>query len=199
MIPDQLLEYGVSHPEQVLPIVTGLAGAVFHYAKTSRVPIGRLPYRAARDIWEELSTQYAGKPRPRGVPGVVAHATLEEIEDALRQASHFESVDLYSYEYSGEKLNLRRPSGVREHPDTGESTPTELHVRCFQTGSDGVVWILAHDEASRFEAWGAHIRESLLSWTHGRDHVETVLGDVGIEFERRASERTAEDIDIVSS
>jgi len=197
MIPEQftnVLEYAASHPEQIATLLTGITGGVVHYLRTGRVPVGRLPYRAARDIWQELSTQYAGKPRPKGVPGLVVHATLEEVEDALRQTAHFESVDLYSYEYAGERLNLRRPSGVREHPETGESTPTELHVRVFQTSSEGTVWVIAHDEASRFEAWGPHMREALLSWRRGRDQTETVLGDVGIEFERRVSERGAEDV-----
>jgi len=190
----EIIEFAVSHPELVGSLAAGLAGGGIYYAKTGRVPIGRLPYRSAREIWREISTQYAGKPRPQGVPGLVVHATLEEVEDALRQTAHFESVDLYSYEYSDEALNLRRPSGVREHPETGESTPTELHVRVFRTGTEGTVWAIAHDEASRFEAWGPHMREDLLTWRRGRDQTETVLGDVGIEFERRASEQTAEDI-----
>ena len=46
MIPEPLtnvLEYAVSHPEQIATLLTGIAGGAVHYAKTGRVPTGLGP------------------------------------------------------------------------------------------------------------------------------------------------------------
>lgn len=178
------------HPELVAGLVTGLIAAGQHYLRTGRVPIGRLPYRAIREVLRELGDQYGARPRPSGVPGLVVRADLEHLERQLREAD-YESVDLYSYEYAGEVLNFRRPSGVSDHPETGTPTPTEVHVRVFDTDTEGELWCIAHEEASRFEAYGAHMREAMLDWGAGRDALETDLGTVGIESERRRNERLA--------
>jgi hypothetical protein len=53
MIPNAILEYAVSHPEQLGALLTGLAGSLVHYRRTGRVPIGRLPYRAARQVFRD--------------------------------------------------------------------------------------------------------------------------------------------------
>jgi len=185
-----LVEYAVNHPEQAATAIGGLAAAAGHYGKTGRVPLGRLPFRAAQDAWGELADQWFGKSRPRGIPALVADISVDDLDTTLREQSHFEGADDQSYEYEGEVLNLRRPGGLRTHPDTGEAVPMELHVRAFQTEA-GDLLLLPHDEASRSEAWGAHYRGRLLSWSRGRGEMASVLDDLGIDYDTIESERAA--------
>lgn len=185
-----LVDYAAQNPEQVATALGGLAAAAGHYGRTGRVPIGRLPFRAAQDAWGELADQYFGKSRPRGIPALVVNISVDDLDTTLRQQSHFEGADDRSYEYEGEVLNLRRPSGLRTHPDTGEAVPMELHVRAFQTEA-GDLLLLPHDEASRSEAWGAHYRGRLLSWDRGRDELASVLDDLDIDYDTIESERAA--------
>jgi len=185
----ELLSFVLEHPEQVGPLLAAVGGIVLHYRTTGRIPIGRLPYRAVRQIARDLGDQYFGVRRPRGVPGVVVDVKLDELEAGLR-SRHFESADIYSYEYAGEVLNVRRPSGTRPHPESGAEIPMELHVRAFATNDDRLL-LLAHDEASRVEAWGEHMRETLLSWSRGQEDLIQDLDELGIEAEAVASERDA--------
>jgi len=190
LLLDRLLEYAVANPEQAGTVITALLATTMHYARTGRVPLGRLPWRAAQDAWGELADEYFGRDRPRGVPGLVADTTVADLDTTLREASFFEGADDRSFEYEDEALNLRRPSGLRTHPETGERVPMELHVRAFKTEA-GDLLLLSHDEASRSESWGAHIRGRLLSWTRGQDKMAGVLDDVGIDYHRVESERDA--------
>lgn len=192
---DGLLAWILAHPEQTAALVLGFAGTATHYTRTGTLPIGRLPYRALRQTFRELGDQYFGRKRPRGVPGLVIETSADQLEHTLR-SDHFESVDLYSYEYDGEVLNLRSPNGERPHPVIGQPVPMELHVRAFET-ADGSLFTLAHDEASRFEAWGDHVREALLSWERGRDGLQDVLDEASIDYEAVPSERQA-GVEIVS-
>lgn len=184
-----LLEYVTQHPEQVATAATAVVGTTVHYSKTGKVPLGRLPWRALRQAGRELGDQYFGTPRPKGVPGLLVDTDLDTLEQELRAAA-FESVDLLSYEYAGEALNMRRPNGTRTHPQTGEAVPMELHPRVFQTKS-GVLLILAHDEASRFEATDDHLEEDLLSWERGRNDMVDVLEKAGLQYTEIGSERKA--------
>src|SRR6056297_2003847 len=184
-----VLEYAINHPEQAAAIATGTVGAVAHYTKTGRIPLGRLPFRAGRDILQEVRAEYFGRPRPRGVPALVVDAKPADVEDALRD-HHFEDTD-FDYQYAGEQWSLRRPEGEKPHPETGTPTPLELHPRGFET-ADGRTLVVAHLEASRYEAPGDHIRETLMSWDGGRGRMATVLrNDTDLEFEKIASERQA--------
>jgi hypothetical protein len=185
------VDYVTQHPEQAAALAVGLAGTAGHYLKTGTLPLGRLPYRALRDTLRQLGNQYARTDRPRRVPGLlVTDTTAADLEAALRETAHFESVDLYSYQYDGEVCNLRRPAGSVVDPSGHGTIPVELHVRAFET-ADGDLWLLAHREASRFEAWGAHIRETVFSWDAGRDQTEQLLADLGIGAERHRNEDRA--------
>jgi hypothetical protein len=76
------------------------------------------------------------------------------------------------------------------HPESGETVPTETHVRAFKTKS-GDLLVLTHGEASRFEAWAAHWHRAVFSWERGRDNLAEVMNERELEFERIESERAA--------
>jgi hypothetical protein len=117
------------------------------------------------------------------------------VESTLRDA-HFEGTPA-SYDYDGEVLNLRQPAGVRPHPEDGREVPMELHVRGFETESDGLL-LLAHSEASRYEATGPHLREELFSWDRGQGQLVTTLAHAtDLDYKKVASEREA-DVEVVS-
>jgi len=170
--------------EILLPILSGLIGALIHFRKTGRLPLGRLPFRALRRGWHELSSNYFTSPRPTGVTALLMQGDLTEIEKKLRN-DHFESGDMYSFEYDGEVLNMRRASDFIERD--GEIIALELHLRLFETENNGYL-CLAHDEASRLEEWGAHIRETDFSWDRGTDLMETACDDAHILYTRIESE-----------
>ena len=192
---DPLLEYAVQHPEQVATLAAGLAATVGHYSKTGRLPLGRLPWRAARGIVRDLRERYFGKPRPKGVPGLVVDTDADTLEARLRE--HCFEGALASYDYEGEVLNLRQPAGVKPHPKTGADVPMELHPRGFET-ADGQLLVIAHLEASRYEATDEHLEEGLLSWDTGQGVLAALLhNETDLDYEKIASERDAE-IEVVS-
>jgi len=185
-----ILEYAAQHPGQVAGAVATLGAAGVHTLKTGRVPLGRLPWRAARDIVQDLREQYYGRPRPKGVPGLLVDAEGATLETALRD-HHFEGTPA-AYDYEGEVLNLRRPAGVKRHPKTGVEVPMELHPRAFETAENGLL-VIAHLEASRYEATGEHLSESMLSWEAGQGMLASALhNETDLAFEKIPSERDAE-------
>jgi len=194
MTPIQpLIDYAVEHPEQTAGLLAGVGATAAHYAKTGKIPLGRLPWRHARSLFHELRDQWYGRPRPKGVPAIVIDAKPSAVEGTLRDL-HFEGAP-YSYQYASEDVNLRRPAGVRPHPETGEPTAMELHPRLFETG-DGRSLAVTHLEASRYEATGTHLDESMLSWDAGQGKLATILrNDTDLQFETIESERGA-DIDV---
>lgn len=185
-----LLEYAVQHPEQIATVSTGLVAAAGHYRKTGKLPLGRLPLRRLRKAARELGDQYFGRARPKGVPGLLVDADPDAIKQSLRER-HYEGADLYSYEYKNEALNLRRPSGTRTHPKTGDAVPMETHPRVFRL-QDGRSLVICHDEASRFEATDAHLDEDLISWERGRDIVSEDFEAAQLTHDRVESERAAD-------
>jgi hypothetical protein len=185
----RLTDYALSHPEQAATLIAALVGIGFNYQKTGTIPLGRLPWRHLRQSFRELGDSYFGVSRPRGVPGLMVDAMPFQIEQSLRQR-HYESSDLFSYEYKGEVWNLRRPSGQRRHPKTGMLTPMETHPRGFDIDGDRTL-IICHDEASRMEAQGPHLDESMMSWERGRDLLMVDLDGLGIEYEQIESEADA--------
>jgi hypothetical protein len=186
---DPILEYAAQHPGQVAGAVATLGAAGFHTLKTGRVPLGRLPWRATRDIVQELREQYYGRPRPRGVPALLVDADVATLETALRD-KHFEGTPA-AYDYNGEVLNLRRPAGVKRHPKTGAEVPMELHPRAFETADSGLL-VIAHLEASRYEATGEHLSEGMLSWETGQGMLASTLhNETDLDHETIASERDA--------
>ncbi|MDY6780217.1 MAG: hypothetical protein SV760_06690 [Halobacteria archaeon] len=192
-----VVRYVVSHPKQVAAIVVAVAGAVASYAKTGRVPIGRLPYRYLRRLLRDVGNTYFGKPRPTGVPAVVVDAPPDEVESAVRDR-HYESGDLFSYEYAGEVWNLRRPEDPARNPETGAMTPMENHARAFRTADDRTL-VLDHYEANRFEATEEHLDErGLFSWSKGRDILAEDLEAEQLSYETIASEADAK-IEVVDS
>lgn len=184
-----ILEYAAQHPEQVLGAVGAVGATAYHTVKTGSIPLGRLPWRAFRDVLGELRDRYYGKARPKGVPAVVVNAKPAEVKKTLRDR-HFEGTQ-FAHEYEGERYNLRRPAGTDRHPDTGRPTPMEAHVRLFETG-DGATLALAHREASRYEAQGVHYRGTMLSWPLGRAELLETLKDTALDYRQVASERDAE-------
>lgn len=191
---DTIIDYAVQHPEQIGGLVTGLGATAVHYQRTGRLPIGRLPYRAARDVIAEIRAEHFGRKRPRGVPAIVVDAEPAAVEDVLRE-HHFEDTD-FDYKYEAEQWSLRRPEGESPHPETGVPTARELHPRAFET-TDGRTLVLAHLEASRYEAMSAHTNGSMLSWPGGQGRMATVFrNDTDLDFETVESERSA-DIEVV--
>lgn len=184
-----LLQYATEHPQQAAAIVMGTIAAAANYAKTGKLPLGRLPYRAMRAAWRQYSDRWFGTARPKSVAALVIDADHDAIEAALRPR-HFETGDLSSMEYADEVLNLRRPRGWMANPQTGKDVPMETHVRTF-TLDDGRVLALTHDEANRYEATSEHLSPGLYSWERGRDILAEDLEDAGIAYERIASERAA--------
>jgi len=188
MIHTDLLRYAVQHPDQVAGLLTGLVAAAVHTHKTGSIPLGRLPWRAIRDVIRDLREQYFGKPRPRGVPGLVVDAKPAALEVQLREAYHFEGAPA-SYDYAGEDLNLRRPAGEHPHPDDGRPIAMELHVRAFET-TDGRALVLTQFEPSRYEEPGPHLRLPS-RWPEGRDRITPILQTADVYYERVESERAA--------
>lgn len=187
-LKQQVVENLLKNWEYLLPILTGLIAALGHWRKTGHLPLGRLPLRALRQAWRGISTKYFAKPRPKNVPALLIDATPEEIDKKLRPI-HFESADLYSLEYEDEVLNLRRPDGYFQAKD-GDTFPSELHGRWFRT-ADGRLLCLAHHEASRFEAWNAHLDRTIFSWKRGQKKMSAVLSGRGIKHEQIESEKVA--------
>jgi len=189
MILDKAIQVVATNPEPFAALGAGLLGAAGHYRKTGNLPLGRVPFRAIRDVFGELREEWFGRPRPKGVPAIYTKVDPEMVDAALRDA-HFEDTD-FSYDYSGQVYDRRRPSGVMQHPEDGREVPTELHVRAFNT-ADGGTLLLAHDEANRYEAPGAHLREMVFSWQRGRGMLADVLLADSVEHRTIASERAAE-------
>lgn len=194
-ILDSLVQYATENPEQTATAVAVILGALFNYRQTGNLPVGRLPWQYARRLVGDLGDKYFGVTRPRGVPGIVVDATPEEVQRGLR-GRHYESTDLYSYEYEDEAWGLRRPSGLRPHPTTGQPTPMETHPRGFRTDDDRTL-VTSHDEASRFERTGDHLAESMLSWERGRDIVSDDLSALSLSYESVDSEAAA-DVTVVA-
>jgi len=193
MIPADLLAFVAANPEQTAALAGGLVAALGHYRRTGRLPLGRLPWRAGRDVLAELRAEYYGKPRPTGVPGVVVDADPATVEDALRD-THFEGVD-FSYDRQ-ELYDLRRPAGTKRHPESGREIPMELHPRAYET-TDGRTLLLAHYEASRYEAPGVHKRGEMVFWDDGQGMLASALYDeTTLEYTKVDSERDA-DVEVV--
>ncbi|MDT3434702.1 hypothetical protein [Haloarcula sp. 1CSR25-25] len=188
-----LTEYAATHPEQIAATVTGLGGALTHWKKTGKLPIGRLPYRSARQIAKDLRHRYFTKPRPQGVPALVVDCAPSTLAQTLR-TQYFEYPPA-SYNYRSEDVNLRRPAGTAPSPTTGEPTPMEVHARGFET-TDGRTLVVSHLEASRYESQGLHLDGSLTSYSNGRDRIRQVLSKAGPSQTAIESERSA-DIDVV--
>jgi hypothetical protein len=186
---DRIIQVVATNPEPFAALTAGLLGAAGHYRKTGNLPLGRVPFRAIRDVFGELREEWFGRPRPKGVPAIYTDADPETVDTTLRNA-HFEDTD-FSYDYGGQVYDRRRPSGTMQHPEDGREVPTELHVRAFNT-ADGGTLLLAHDEANRYEAPGAHLRETVLSWHRGRGMLADVLSADSVEHRTIASERAAE-------
>lgn len=190
---EALITWAVNNPELAGAVATGLGGSAAHWRKTGKLPIGRLPLRALRKALKDLRAQYFTKPRPKGVPAVVADAQPEAVGHLLRER-HFEGRPT-SYKYSGEDMNLRRPHGTDPHPQTGDPVPLELHTRGFET-SGGKTLLVTHVEASAYEAPSLHMDGSLTTYDDGRDAIRRVLSPTDLDLRSIDSERAA-DIDVV--
>jgi hypothetical protein len=186
-----IIDFFQNTPSVIMGLIAGLTAVAVHYRKTGRLPLGRLPWASIRRSVHFITSEYFTRSRPSGVPGLVTDASPKEIEEILREG-HYESGDLYSFQYSGEVLNLRRPSALWNYKN--EPVAMEVHARVFET-DDGRSFIIAHHEASRYEEWKEHIRGSVLSWKRGREHVKRDLA--GVAMTPIESEDTA-DFEVVS-
>ena len=189
MTPEQIItrlaEWAAENPQVIMAILASILGGGAHYRKTGKFPIGRLPFHLLRQAALEITTKYFRTGRPQNVPGFLVRADHETFDRRMRMRC-FESGDLYSYEYEGEVLNLRKPDGF-----VNENTPAELHARTFDTDIDGWIFVLAHHEASRFEAWKDHIQENHYSWGRGHEKMEGHLQGAQFEYEAVESENKA--------
>jgi len=190
---ETLITWALNNPELAGALTTGLGGSLAHWRKTGKLPIGRLPLRALKKATNDLRAQYFTKPRPKGVPAVVADAEPADVAHLLRER-HFEGRPT-SYKYSGEHMNLRRPHGTAPHPQTGDPVPLELHTRGFAT-DDGKTLLVTHVEASAYEAPQLHMDGSLTTYDDGRDAIRRVLSPTDLDLRSIDSERAA-DIDVV--
>lgn len=191
MVLGPVASFVMEHPREVIALIVAIGGGGFHYRKTGRLPRGKLILDALKDIWGELADQYGSVERPKGVPALLVTGGHDELEQ-LARANFFESVDDYSYEYEGEVLNLRRGNGIFTHPRTGEQIPMELHFRTFGIDAEGKVLVLAHHEASRYEDWGDHYAETVMSWDRGQQMMAELLEEFDIPVEQIESERAAD-------
>lgn len=189
MLEEQLVQYVTEDPRVVGGFVVGLVATAFNYWKTGKLPIGRLPYRYFRHLLRDFRNRYFGKSRPRGVPGIVADAGPDELDKALRPR-HYEPADLFSYEYDGEVLNLRRPDGFDPDPVTGDPVAMENHIRGFALDS-GKTFLLTHYEANRFSETSDHFDGENYSWERGAAKAADDLDELGLEYERVDSEAAA--------
>ncbi|AFH22648.1 hypothetical protein OSG_eHP31_00180 [environmental Halophage eHP-31] len=192
MIHIAIFEFVTNHPEQVAGLLAGLVAAAVHTVKTGTLPLGRLPWRAIRHVIRDLREQYFGKPRPRGVPGLIVDVEPAALEGPLRER-YFEGAPA-SYDYSGEDLNLRRPASEHPHPDDARQIAMELHVRAFKT-ADGGSLVLTQFEPSRYEEPGPHLRLPS-RWRDGRELIEPAFEDAGLSVQRVESEQGA-GVDVV--
>lgn len=187
-----IIAYLVEHPDQTAAAVAAVGGTVFNYRKTGNFPIGRLPWSYFRRLLDDLSDKYFGVRRPRGVPALHIPEPPERVKRKLRER-HYESADVMGYDYEGEVWTLRRPSGLFQHPRTGEDIPMETHARGFRTEDDGTL-VICHDEASRFEATGDHLSETVMSWPRGREYVVQDCEELGLGYEQLDSEAANPDL-----
>jgi hypothetical protein len=111
--------------------------------------------------------------------------TSPEHLDAVLRGDHWEDPRPYALVYRGEVNNLRRPAGVL--PD---GTPAEDHIRArrVQEGvHEGMLEVIGHHEASRFEAKEAHVHNEGLEW-YGAEELAPLLEASGltvVDFEIR--------------
>jgi len=194
-LADALVSYVTANPEQSFGVAVGVAGVGANYMKTGKFPIGRLPYKYLREMLRDFGDRYFKASRPRGVPVVVAHAPPKAVKRALNE-SHYESSDLFSYEYDGELYNLRRPEGHSIDPKHGGEVLMENHTRLFETDS-GETLILTHHEANRYLETTEHLADQGLSWQKGRELITTDLETMDIAYTKYDSESLA-DVTVVS-
>ena len=194
-LAESAFSYVTANPEQSIGLVVGLFGVGFNYSKTGKFPIGRIPYRHAREMIRDLGDKYFRVSRPRGIPVVVAHAPPKKVKRALENR-HYESADLVSYEYDGETFNVRRPEGHDVDPEHGGDVLMENHVRGFEC-DDGDTLLLTHYEANRYLETKEHLADQGLTWTGGRDRVIADLEMTEIEYTEYENEANA-DLTVVS-
>lgn len=166
---NSLIRFLSSHTELLIPLGIGLVLAAEHYRRTGQFPKGKLPYKRFRQLFRELGNEYFTVPKP-DAPSIVVQCTHEEWERSLRE-QRWEDGDLYSYAYEGEVTNLRTPAGEVD------GVAMELHARTFDH-PDGIE-VLVHYEPSRFEEYGAHVREEGFSWEVG---VERMIDYIEFDY-----------------
>lgn len=189
MLEEPLFQYVTENPEVVSGLVLGVVATAANYWKTGKFPIGRLPYRHLRHVLRDLRNSYFGKPRPRGVSGIVVNADPKKLNRALR-LRHYEDADLFSYDYDGEVLNLRRPEDFDTDPVNGDPVAMETHIRGFKLDERGT-FLLTHREANRFSDTSDHFDGENFSWERGAATAAEDLDALELEYERVNSEAAA--------
>lgn len=143
----------------------------------------KIPLESVQKVADKLQRKYATIPVPNA-KGLLVNGNLDKFADTLLRHYHFESVDLYSYNYKDEVYNIRRPGGLDE-----ENRQMALHIRAFDIEhSEYDYFILAHWEISRFYDWHAHYNSLHFSWSEGRERTRELI--------RRTKQHTGEDVNI---
>lgn len=194
-VAPQVAEYVVSNPEQSLGLFVGLSGGVFHYQKTGKLPLGRLPYKHIRELLREFGDRHFKTSRPRGVRLIKTDIEPSTLNTKLRDR-HYESGDLVSYQYDGEVYNLRRAGGYDTDTKSGKRVEMENHIRIFET-EDGGSMLLSHYEPHRFSETSRHLKEHGMSWSDGIKRTKEDLNALQIEYTEYESESTS-DVTVVS-
>jgi len=129
--------------------------------------IEKIPYDLIIEVVETVKMQRA-RQWPSHAPEIRVDYDLDETETAFRERC-FEGT-VRSYHYRGEKLELRKPDGIRETEN--DVVPMEIHIR-FRI-VDGKVRMIGHREASRYEALREHIQEIHFDWLSQKELREMV-------------------------
>lgn len=187
---DTIIQYAAQHPNQSLTAAGAIVATLTHYLKTGKFPIGRLPYRALRDILRQLRDRYYERPRPKGEPALVVETDVDTL-DGILDDHHFEGAPA-SYQYQGEDLNRRRPAGTATHPKTGNEVDMETHARAFETVAGDKLFVLTHYEPNRYTETSNHLGSQMQTYPEGRDRLKQVLQETDVSFHDVESERAAD-------
>ncbi len=126
------------------------------------------PWGAITAAIEAIRRRHYTRPWPRHPPHFETWLRPEELDDILREEFYFEGV-LFSYDYEGQDVELRRPAG---RPGDFQK---ELHFRGYWDDDRNVTVGNAHTETSRYEHKQQHIDEDHLDWETGKELMEEVL------------------------
>ena len=131
----------------------------------------RYPWDAITAGVEAVKRKYYTIDWPDHRPHVDANMSPEDVEWALRVHFNFEGV-LFSYNYDGQEVELRRPAGLSD-----EGLQRELHYRGKWDPDKEVTTGVAHVEYSRYEHKQRHIDSNDLDWEGGKERMADIFDE----------------------